>query len=86
MQSVDRILRKDLDKVDTTIMSEWDRYNFLEVRRLRKLNNRSLLCARSSMAKAPDNDSPQLDAIVDGLNVWVDRMDRLGFGLDELSM
>ncbi|ASR08886.1 hypothetical protein CHY08_18285 [Rhizobium leguminosarum bv. viciae] len=87
MQSVDPMSRKDLDKVDTSIMSEGDRYNFLEIRRLLEETEQQNAALRAIVhRKSPDEESPRLDAIVDGLNIWVDRMDRLGFGLDELSL
>lgn len=87
MQSVDPMSRRDLDKVDTSIMSEGDRYNFLEIRRLLEETEQQNTALRTIVhRKGPDEESPRLDAIVDGLNVWVDRMDRLGFGLDEVSL
>lgn len=87
MQSVDPMSRKDLDKVDTSIMSEGDRYNFLEIRRLLEETEQQNAAMRAIVRrKGPDEESPRLDAIVDGLNIWMDRMDRLGFGLDEVSL
>ena len=68
-------------------MSEGDRYNFLEIRRLLEETEQQNAALRAIVRrKGPDEESPRLDAIVDGLNIWVDRMDRLGFGLDDVSL
>jgi len=87
IKSIDPMSRKDVDKIDTSIMSEGDRHNFLEIRRLLEETEQQNAALRAIVRRAgPDEESPRLDAIVDGLNVWVDRMDRLGFGLDEVSL
>lgn len=87
IQSPDPKSRRDIDQVDTSIMNEGDRFNFLELRRhLQEAEQQNVVLRKMHHRMRPDFDNEKLDAIVDGLGVWIDRMDRLGFGLDEISL